>query len=87
MLDECQEIRSSTTVLARQCAALSSDKRWMMSGTPLHNSISDLNGELAFLQVIPFSLSDTIDGFWCVRGSGGRVSLFDNKSWTVSHRR
>jgi SNF2 family DNA or RNA helicase len=50
-LDECQEIRSSTTALAKQCAELVSDMRWMISGTPLHSSVDDLNGELSFLQV------------------------------------
>ena len=36
----------------------------MVSGTPLHNSIDDLNGELAFLGVWPFCLLDSEDGFW-----------------------
>ena len=56
-LDEMQEIRSSTTKLAKSCAALSSDFRWMISGTPLYTSIDDLHGELAFLKVIPFCLA------------------------------
>lgn len=36
----------------------------MISGTPLTTSIGDLNGELQFLRVWPFSLSDKDDGFW-----------------------
>ena len=36
----------------------------MVSGTPLINKVDDLNGELQFLQVWPFSLSDKHDGFW-----------------------
>jgi E3 ubiquitin-protein ligase SHPRH len=51
-------IRSSTTALAKTCAALLAERRWMVSGTPLHSSINDLNGELQFLSVWPFSLSD-----------------------------
>ena len=36
----------------------------MVSGTPLINNIDDLNGELQFLKVWPFCLSDKHDGFW-----------------------
>jgi len=63
-LDEMQEIRSSTTELARMCAQARANRRWMVSGTPLYTSISDLNGELNFLGVQPFCLSDSTDGFW-----------------------
>jgi hypothetical protein len=64
VLDEMQEIRSSTTMLAKACERLSSDMRWMVSGTPFYTSIDDLNGELNFLKIIPFCLSDDKDGFW-----------------------
>ena len=67
VLDECQEVRSSTTQLARNCQELESDFRWMVSGTPLHTGLDDLNGELAFLQVYPFCLLDATDGFWKLR--------------------
>ena len=46
VLDEMQEVRSSTTQLARRCEALSADARWMVSGTPLYSSLDDLNGEV-----------------------------------------
>ena len=60
-LDEMQELRSSTTAVAKMCEALSADARWMVSGTPLYTSgsIDDLNGELNFLGVIPFCCPDT----------------------------
>lgn len=67
VLDECQEIRTATTQIARMCVGLSSVHRWMMSGTPLATSIDDLNGELGFLSVWPFALSDREDGFWAHR--------------------
>ena len=63
-VDEMQELRSSTTELARLCKNLQSDRRWMISGTPLYSSINDLNGELNFLGVQPFCLRDDQDGFW-----------------------
>ena len=36
----------------------------MVSGTPLCSKIEDLHGELNFLKVWPFCLSDRQDGFW-----------------------
>jgi len=64
VLDEMQEIRSSTTELARACRSLDCSRRWMVSGTPLYTSVDDLNGELSFLGVLPFCLPDSLDGFW-----------------------
>jgi len=67
ILDEMQEVRSSATDVARTCNLLRSEARWMVSGTPLYESIDDLNGELAFLGVFPFCLDDAVDGFWALR--------------------
>ena len=67
VLDECQMVRSSTTQLAAACRDLESEFRWMVSGTPLHGGVDDLNGELDFLGVWPFCLSDRTDGFWAHR--------------------
>lgn len=57
------QVRSSTTELARKCERLSSPRRWMVSGTPLYDKISDLQGELYFLRVSPFGAGYE-DGFW-----------------------
>ena len=64
-----QMVSSPNTTVARTCAALHTASRWMVSGTPLTQGIQDLNGELRFLGVLPFSLSDSTDGFWshCVQ--------------------
>ena len=64
VLDECQEIRSSSAQVAGLAASLRSVHRWMVSGTPLYDSVDDLNHELNFLRVWPFSMSDSTDGFW-----------------------
>lgn len=64
VLDECQQVRSATSAIARTCIDLRSEHRWMVSGTPLHSSVNDLNGELAFLGVYPFCLPNSSDGFW-----------------------
>ena len=75
-------MRSSTTQLAVVCKSLHAHFRWMVSGTPLHAGVDDLNGELAFLGVWPFCLSDQTDGFWAGLGFvfSGYVSFFYKRS-------
>ena len=63
VLDEMQEIRSSTTKTAKSCESLYSDRRWMLSGTPLYDGIGDFRGELNFLRLAPFSAGSE-DGFF-----------------------
>jgi SNF2-related domain len=63
VLDEMQEIRSSTTAIAKTCERLDCNRRWMLSGTPLFDGIDDLRGELNFLRLEPFS-ANSEDGFF-----------------------
>ena len=61
--DEMQEIRSTTTKIAKTCEQLDCNRRWMLSGTPLFEGIDDLRGELNFLRLEPFSAGSE-DGFF-----------------------
>lgn len=63
VLDEMQEIRSSTTKIAKNCDNLVCQRRWMLSGTPLFDGIGDLRGELNFLNLEPYSAA-LEDGFF-----------------------
>jgi len=63
VLDEMQEIRSSTTQIAKNCETLKCNRRWMLSGTPIFQGIQDLSGELNFLRLEPFG-SGQNDGFY-----------------------
>ena len=63
ILDEMQEIRSWTTMISRQCEQLRSDRRWMLSGTPLWEGIQDFRGELCFLGLEPFAANNE-DGYF-----------------------
>ena len=63
VLDEMQEIRSSTTKIAKNCDNLYCQRRWMVSGTPLFDGIDDLRGELNFLQLEPYA-ARLEDGFF-----------------------
>lgn len=46
VLDECQEIKVPTNQIAKNCANLVTNHRWMVSGTPLCSRIDDLHGKL-----------------------------------------
>ena len=63
VLDEMQEIRSSTSVIAKSCEQLQGYRRWLLSGTPIFDGIDDLRGELNFLRLEPFSAASE-DGFF-----------------------
>jgi hypothetical protein len=67
VLDECQEVKIATNQIAKLCANLTTERRWMVSGTPLCSKVSDLHGELNFLKVWPFCLPNSQDGFWELR--------------------
>lgn len=63
VLDEMQEIRSSTSAIAKNCEKLQCNRRWMLSGTPLYEGVEDLRGELCFLRLEPFA-GNCDDGFF-----------------------
>ena len=63
VLDEQQEIRSSTTKIAKNCESLNCHRRWMLSGTPIFEGIEDLRGELNFLRLTPYA-AQWEDGFF-----------------------
>jgi len=56
----------------------------MVSGTPLFQSVNDLNGLLNFLSVWPFSLLDKEDGFWGQR-LGRPLTQNDPDALTLLH--
>ena len=63
VLDEMQEIRSSTTQIAKNCESLKCSRRWMLSGTPIFEGFDDLRGELNFLRLEPYA-ARLEDGFF-----------------------
>lgn len=62
ILDESQVVRRSAAQVSNDVLNLRCDTRFLMTGTPLVNSINDLKGQLAFLKIWPFCLEQ--DGFW-----------------------
>ncbi|GJN26356.1 hypothetical protein PR202_gb14282 [Eleusine coracana subsp. coracana] len=63
VLDEAQTIKNYRTQVARACSALSTERRWCLSGTPIQNKRDDLYSYFCFLKYEPYCKFETlIDG-------------------------
>lgn len=51
ILDECHAIKNHRTQTAKACLALQGEHKWLLSATPLQNSLSELYPFLRFLKV------------------------------------
>ncbi|KAI7674003.1 hypothetical protein KC318_g1868, partial [Hortaea werneckii] len=54
VLDEAHQIRNQTTQVSKACCALSAQRRWAVTGTPVQNGLGDLGSLIKFLRVKPF---------------------------------
>ncbi|EXK82533.1 hypothetical protein FOQG_13103 [Fusarium oxysporum f. sp. raphani 54005] len=61
VLDEAHQIRNSSIKLHKAAAALESDTRWCLTGTPVQNSFDDLRSLLKFLRFEPFCQSNVFE--------------------------
>ncbi|GAB0094657.1 Transcription termination factor 2 [Sergentomyia squamirostris] len=61
VLDEGHVIRNHRTGNALACFELSTTRRWILTGTPLHNYIKDFYSTMKFLKCDPFN---DYEGYW-----------------------
>ncbi|KAI1391611.1 SNF2 family N-terminal domain-containing protein [Hypoxylon trugodes] len=59
VLDEAHGIKSLTTKTAKAAYRLKADRRWVVTGTPIQNHVSELGSLLSFLGVFPYSDPET----------------------------
>ncbi|KAF2664193.1 hypothetical protein BT63DRAFT_103085 [Microthyrium microscopicum] len=57
VLDEAHMIRVSKTSRAKACYTIEAARRWVVTGTPIQNHISDLGSLCTFLKLFPFDSS------------------------------
>ena len=58
ILDEAHGIKNPTTLASQSCCAISAQRRWSVTGTPIQNSIKDVYGYLKFLHYEPWCQSN-----------------------------
>ncbi|XP_066321736.1 LOW QUALITY PROTEIN: DNA repair protein RAD5A-like [Miscanthus floridulus] len=54
VLDEAHMIKSSKSLISLAAAALTADRRWCLTGTPIQNNLEDLYSLFRFLKVEPW---------------------------------
>lgn len=54
ILDEGQNIKNKNTKSAKACCTISSTYRWVLSGTPIQNSMNELYSLIRFLRIPPY---------------------------------
>ena len=59
VLDEGHQIRNANTKITQACYALSAQRRWVVTGTPVQNKLDDLGSLFRFLRIKPFDDKDS----------------------------
>ena len=55
VLDEGHVIRNPNALMSKAVLALKSERRWVITGTPIQNSVKDMFSIISFLKLEPFT--------------------------------
>ena len=59
VLDEGHQIRTQSTKVSQACCALTAQRRWVLTGTPVQNRLDDVGSLFRFLHIKPFDDKDS----------------------------
>ena len=80
VLDEGHVIRNPSAMMSKAVHALKADRRWVVTGTPIQNSMKDLFSIISFLKLEPFT-----DRQWWRRTMERPISEGDETALGYSH--
>ena len=90
VLDEGHVIRNPNAMMSKAVHALKSERRWVVTGTPIQNSMKDIFSIISFLKLEPFT-----DRQWWRRTTERPISEGDQAAlrygkfisvWNILHR-
>ncbi|KAH8144389.1 uncharacterized protein LAJ45_11635 [Morchella importuna] len=74
ILDEAHEIRTPSTIKCQAACAISADRRWCITGTPLQNDITDIATLFKFLRLGPLNTKQDFDRYITAKLKAGDAS-------------
>ena len=83
VLDEAHMIRNQTTGTFLACCALTSQRRWAVTGTPVQNKLDDLGALIRFCRISPFHDKGNFERNFIAPFKTGDAQVLDNLSLLV----
>lgn len=76
IFDEGHVLKSKTSIQARAACSLASDRRWVVTGTPIDSEVMDIHGLLLALQVSRGAAQ--VDAWLLVVDAAVRIALLQD---------
>jgi len=84
VLDEAHMIRNMQTGTFHACCALSSPRRWAVTGTPVQNRLDDLGALIKFIKIKPFDEKGAWEQYFTSAWKSGNEQVLPNLKLLVS---